>query len=229
MTARRSTNDVERDRPPLETDNKPSRLRPKERPNVWRRYWSIAKLWPADEARSWPRNRGETFDLKTETRSLRPKTETGRDFNTTGTHFSTRFPWSRRGRWWVRLVRRTAQAWKPRTWLWPSASIRRRPCRRRTRREDDQFPDDDDLHLYVCSRYGTGSQELGHILWPSDPVTRESSDPETQLTRWPCSIMNSKCRLTLQTNVCNGQEVYQFLSLFGVRALLESKILKIIY
>jgi len=26
-------------------------------------------------------------------------------------------------------------------------------------------------------------------------VTRESSDPETQLTRWPCSIMNSKCRL----------------------------------
>ena len=24
--------------------------------------------------------------------------------------------------------------------------------------------------------------ELGHILWPSDPVTRESSDPETQLT-----------------------------------------------
>ena len=34
--------------------------------------------------------------------------------------------------------------------------------------------------------------ELGHILWPSDPVTRESSDPETQLTRWPCSIMNSR-------------------------------------
>ena len=25
--------------------------------------------------------------------------------------------------------------------------------------------------------------ELGHILRPSDPVTRESSDPETQLTR----------------------------------------------
>jgi len=37
--------------------------------------------------------------------------------------------------------------------------------------------------------------ELGYILWLSDPVTRESSDPETQLTRWPCSIMNSKCRL----------------------------------
>jgi len=71
--------------------------------------------------------------------------------------------------------------------------------------------------------------ELGHILWGSDPVTRESSDPETQLTRWPCSIMNSKCRLMLQTNVCNEQEVCQFLSLFGVCTLLESKILKIIY
>jgi len=60
-----------------------------------------------------------------------------------------------------------------------------------------------------------------------DPVTRESSDPETPLTRWPCSIMNSKCRLMLQTNTCNGQEVCQFLSLFGVCTLLESKILKI--
>jgi len=66
--------------------------------------------------------------------------------------------------------------------------------------------------------------ELGHILWPSDPVTRESSDPETQLTRWPHSIKNSKCRLMLQTNVCNGQEVCQFLSLFGVCTLLESKV-----
>jgi len=33
----------------------------------------------------------------------------------------------------------------------------------------------------------------------------------------------------LQTNVCNGQEVCQLLSLFGVCTLLESKILKIIY
>jgi len=53
--------------------------------------------------------------------------------------------------------------------------------------------------------------ELGHILWPSDPVTRKFSDPETPLTRWPCSIMNSKiCRLMMQTNVCNGQEVANF-------------------
>jgi len=35
--------------------------------------------------------------------------------------------------------------------------------------------------------------------------------------------MNSKCWLMLQTNVCNGQEVCQFLSLFGVCTLLESK------
>jgi len=45
-----------------------------------------------------------------------------------------------------------------------------------------------------------------------DPVTRESSDPETQLTRWPCSIMNSKCWLTcmLHTNVCNGKRFASF-------------------
>jgi len=47
--------------------------------------------------------------------------------------------------------------------------------------------------------------ELGHILWPSDPVTRESSDPETQLTRWPCSIMNSKCWL-----MCSGVRIELF-------------------
>ena len=45
--------------------------------------------------------------------------------------------------------------------------------------------------------------EAGHILWPSDPVTRESSDPETQLTRWPCS--NSKCGL-----MCRGVRIELF-------------------
>jgi len=65
-------------------------------------------------------------------------------------------------------------------------------------------------------RHGTGS----HFV-TQRPSVPESSDPETQLTRWPCSIMNSKCRLMLQTNVCNGQEVCQFLSLFGVCTLLE--------
>ena len=47
--------------------------------------------------------------------------------------------------------------------------------------------------------------ELGHILWPSDPVTRESSDPETQLTQWPCSIMNSKIvDLCVAEGVCES-------------------------
>ena len=64
--------------------------------------------------------------------------------------------------------------------------------------------------------------ELGHILWPSDPMTRESSDPETQLTRWPYSIMNSKCPLMLQTNVFNGP-VCQFLSLFAFARFWEVK------
>jgi len=49
--------------------------------------------------------------------------------------------------------------------------------------------------------------ELGHILWPSDPVTRESSDPETQLTWWLCSIMNSKCRLMCE-EVFSGQSIF---------------------
>jgi len=48
--------------------------------------------------------------------------------------------------------------------------------------------------------------ELGHIYWPSDPVTRESSDPETQLTWWPFSIMNSKCRLMCE-EVLSGQRI----------------------
>ena len=51
----------------------------------------------------------------------------------------------------------------------------------------------------VYSRDVTGSQ------WPSDPVTRESSDPETQLTRWPCSKMNSRYRLMCK-EVFSGQK-----------------------
>jgi len=43
----------------------------------------------------------------------------------------------------------------------------------------------------------------------SDPVTRESSDTETQLTRWPCSVMNSKCRL-----MCIG--VCEFLIIISI-------------
>jgi len=54
------------------------------------------------------------------------------------------------------------------------------------------------------------------ILWPSDSVTRESSDPETQLTRWPFSIMNSKCRL-----MCRG--VRAMTSLTSPRSILTSQ------
>ena len=65
-----------------------------------------------------------------------------------------------------------------------------------------------------CSPASPGLESCIHQTWNwatfCDPVTRESSDPDTQLTRWPCSIMNSRCRLMLQTNVCNGQEVCQF-------------------
>ena len=42
-------------------------------------------------------------------------------------------------------------------------------------------------------------------------LTRESSDPETQLTRWPCSIMNSKCRQTFAM----GKRFASFSSLFA--------------
>ena len=75
--------------------------------------------------------------------------------------------------------------------------------------------------LYVSIRHGTNWVTFCDpaTQWPVNPAT-----PETQLTQWPCSIMKSKCWLMLQTNVCNGQEVCQFLSLFGVCTLLESKI-----
>jgi len=70
--------------------------------------------------------------------------------------------------------------------------------------------------------------ELGHILWPSDPVSRESSDPETQLTRWPCSIMNSKMSTYVADKRLQWARGLPVLSLFGVCTLLKSKILKII-
>jgi len=47
--------------------------------------------------------------------------------------------------------------------------------------------------LLYAFRYGSEMELTRHILWPSDPVTRESSNPETQLIRWPCS---TPCLLT---------------------------------
>jgi len=52
--------------------------------------------------------------------------------------------------------------------------------------------------------------ELGHILWPSDQVTLESSDPETQLTRWPCSIMNSSIDLCCRQTFAMGKRFASF-------------------
>ena len=63
------------------------------------------------------------------------------------------------------------------------------------------------LSVHLCVQHCGSEMELGHILWPSDSVTRESSDPETQLTRWPCSITNSKCRLTCE-EVFSGQRIF---------------------
>jgi len=98
-----------------------------------------------------------------------------------------------------------------RSWWWNAAGVRgcgsefrarssnSRCCLPEERRhcDGDQWP-----HLiffFFVALFFLTDMELRHILWPSDPVTRESSDPETQLTRWPCSAMNSKCRL-----MCRG-------------------------
>ena len=72
----------------------------------------------------------------------------------------------------------------------------------------------------ICNSWylsSTADMELGHILWPSDPVTRESSYPETQLTRWPCSIdlMNSKCRLMYRGVTKKYSQVKEFLIIIG--------------
>jgi len=43
-----------------------------------------------------------------------------------------------------------------------------------------------------------------------DPATQWPGNPATRRPSWPCSIMNSNCRLILQTNVCNEQEFASF-------------------
>jgi len=59
-----------------------------------------------------------------------------------------------------------------------------------------------------------------------DPVTRESSHPETQLTLFYNELPMSTYVADKRLQWARG---FQFLSLFGVCTLLESKILKIIY
>jgi len=68
--------------------------------------------------------------------------------------------------------------------------------------------------------------ELGHILRPSDPVTRESSDPETQLTQLTLFYND----LQMSTYVADkrlhwARDLPVFIAVW--RTLLESKILKI--
>jgi len=84
-------------------------------------------------------------------------------------------------------------------------------------------------HYRLYTRHGgTGSHFVTQR--PSDPVTRESSDPETQLTRRPCSIMNSKCRLTLQTNAfAMGKRFASLYRCLAFARFWKGKILKITY
>jgi len=70
------------------------------------------------------------------------------------------------------------------------------------------------VHVNVsCSGWGSISSDdnAARQRWNwvtfCDQVTRESSGPETQLTRSPCSIMNSKCRLMCE-EVFSGQRIF---------------------
>ena len=98
---------------------------------------------------------------------------------------------------------------------------------------DSKHKDDDHQHqgdvtvLRRCRRLGTlhtdrqtdrpryfttSDMELGHILWPSDPVI----DPRIQRPGDPVDpVTLFYNELQMSTNVCNGQEVCQFLSLFA--------------
>jgi len=98
---------------------------------------------------------------------------------------------------------------------------------------DSKHKDDDHQHqgdvtvLRRCRRLGTlhtdrqtdrpryfttSDMELGHILWPSDPVI----DPRIQRPGDPVDpVTLFYNELQMSTNVFNGQEVCQFLSLFA--------------
>jgi len=65
-------------------------------------------------------------------------------------------------------------------------------------------------HLVLFSHFCRGHGHTWYWVIFCDPVTRESSDPETQLTRWSCSIMNSKCRLMLRQTFAMGKMFASF-------------------
>jgi len=67
------------------------------------------------------------------------------------------------------------------------------------------------VHVYLyehktCQSHSTDSRasemELGHILRPSDPVTRQSSDPETQLTRQTVEFGHTHIFTQIYAPVC---------------------------
>ena len=61
------------------------------------------------------------------------------------------------------------------------------------------------------SKHRQNENEANDITWSQIfDAKQQCWKNVTQLTRWPCSIMNSKCRLRLQKNVCNGQRFASF-------------------
>jgi len=77
----------------------------------------------------------------------------------------------------------------------------------------------------IAIRHGTGSHFVTQR--PSDPGIQRPGDPGDPVTLFYNELQMS---IYVAHNLFfNGQEVCQFLSLFGVCTILESKILKIIY
>ena len=61
------------------------------------------------------------------------------------------------------------------------------------------------------SKHRQNENEANDITWSQIfDAKQQCWKNVTQLTRWPCSIMNSKYRVKLQKNVCNGQRFASF-------------------
>jgi len=61
------------------------------------------------------------------------------------------------------------------------------------------------------SKHRQNENEANDITWSQIfDAKQQCWKNVTQLTRWPCSIMNSKYRLRLQKNICNGQRFASF-------------------
>jgi len=61
------------------------------------------------------------------------------------------------------------------------------------------------------SKHRQNENEANDITWSQIfDAKQQCWKNVTQLTRWPCSIMNSRYRLRMQKNVCNGQRFASF-------------------